>query len=287
VDATQSNPNPIQTLTNGRFTFYAKSGWYDLMVSGQGITTYSYRIFIFDGVVTAAVPSGPASNDLYGNYPGPYVRGLLGISLPYPNQPPGNDQGPFYSTASGRWIWKTYPTAYVPGPASGDVDGTYPTLRVIGIRSIPIVGPPPTDGQNLVYRTASSGYIHESPSIPPAPVEHEKVTFIACIGVPCGIGSNITNPFIWTSTAGAVQECFIAARTPPQGSNLVIDLLKNGTSIFGINKLQLTPSGGVESRTISVPSVKFDVFTMNITAVGNLVRGQDVTVTCRSEITTP
>lgn len=286
VDATQNQANPITSAPNGFFTFYTKSGWYDLLVAGQGVTTYSYRIFVFDGIVQAAVPVGPASGDLYGTYPGPYVRGLLGISLPYPSNPPTTTgQGPFYDQPSNRWVWRTPLFSYTMPPGAGDVSGTYPNLTVIGIRNSPVIDNA-SNGKTLVWRPGV-GYNHEDFPVPPVAVSKEKMTFIACIGVPCSIGNNITNPFIWTATAGGVQKCYIAARTPPQGANITVDVLKNGTSIFGVTKLSLTPSGGIGTRDIVASAVEGDIFTLNIVGVGTTVRGQDVTVTCKSEVTTP
>lgn len=278
---TQNLSNPFLSQNNGFFQFFASIGWYDILVSGLGITNYSYRVYISDG---SAALSGAASGDLCGTYPAPIVCGLRGRALPG-SAPTQSGAVPSFNTSTNQFDWRV--PLYVLGAANSDVVGTYPTLTVQKIwnRSIyNAVGP--TSGQTLVYRTSGAigaGWYYEAPSFNSSSVN--GINFSLCLGVECTIASNVTNPYVVVANTVSLSKCFISARIPPTTQNLIIDILKNNVSIFSsgnANKMNLTPSGGIETKTVSSSGVEGDIYTINILQTGLGFAGQDVTVSCKA-----
>ena len=113
----------------------------------------------------------------------------------------------------------------------------------------------------------------------------DKVTYALCLGTPCATGTNLTNPFIVTA-AGQLTNCFIAAKTAPTGADLIVDINRNGTSIFGATKLVL-PAGQTGPVTqngfASTALTELDKLTVDIDQIGSTVAGQDVSAVCTVE----
>lgn len=113
--------------------------------------------------------------------------------------------------------------------------------------------------------------------------QYSAATFGVCVGSPCTVASTITPPFIVTSTR-TLSKCYIAANTAPTGASLIVDVKKNGTSVFGGNpKLTLTAgSTGVLSVTAFATTAfaENDKITVDITQIGSLIAGQDVEAVC-------
>lgn len=82
------------------------------------------------GVFSLAL-GGPAGGDLAGTLPNPSVIGLQGV--PFSNHP-SDSWMPVYNQTTGMIEWRA--AAAPSGPASGDLDGTYPNPNVIRIRGL-------------------------------------------------------------------------------------------------------------------------------------------------------
>lgn len=270
----QNLSNPFQSEYNGRFTFYVAAGWYDVMVSGLGISAYSYRVYVTDGTVTV---TGAASGDLCGFYPSPVVCGLLNHPLPAASQL-AEGVVPAYNFATSTWSFRI-PIYSLP-LLGGDVTGAIGTNTVKKIWNRTIVDSTPALNYTILFNGTNWVY-----GPVPASAVKSNMTFNVCNGVECQPASNVTNPYIVTSVTVSIDACYIAGRVAPTGQNLIIDVLKNGTSIFPSgngNKLNLTPSGGVEAITgLAVTGANLDVFTVNIIQVGSGFHAQDITVSCR------
>lgn len=267
--------NPFQSSPNGRFTFFAANGWYDLMVSGVGVTNYTYTVFVTDGTFST---SGQASGDLSGQYPGPTVRGLVGKQLPA-TAPAQDRMVPTFSLSQNKFVWST-PIFTLP-TGTRDILGVYPDLRVTGLwsRQIDDVNPP-NEGDTLRYRSLPGKWKYEPMATSPT-----SMVFNICREL-CTVTPIAGSPYVATSSI-AIQRCWITSGVPPQGSNLIVDIVKSGAgSIYpsgNSNKLNLTPVGGVESKIPNTPGtgVAGDIFVASILQIGNVVAGQNVTVACQ------
>lgn len=112
-----------------------------------------------------------------------------------------------------------------------------------------------------------------------------KFTFVICNGTPCSPQTEVTNRLIVTDDT-TVERCWIAAKSAPVGADLIVDILKNGTtSIFGAGQMHLTAgqSGPQQTATFTSPALQAGTYlTLSITQVGTTDPGQDVTVACRA-----
>jgi hypothetical protein len=79
-----------------------------------------------------------------------------------------------------------------------------------------------------------------------------------------------------------------AVNTPPEGADVVIDVLKNGVSILNASKLHISAgtNEAAELTTLVTQAVTTgDYLTVNIVSVGSTVRGADLTVFIRYQRT--
>lgn len=112
----------------------------------------------------------------------------------------------------------------------------------------------------------------------------DRVTWLLCVGEPCGVETDVTNKFISTR-ATSLKRCYIAAKTAPQGADLIVDILRNGTSVFNASPKLVLPAGNagpVSTASFNNPSLaENDIVTVNITQVGSTNQGKDVTAVCK------
>jgi len=115
---------------------------------------------------------------------------------------------------------------------------------------------------------------------------YDKVTFGIGVGANVAVGNDVTPPYIWSNSSnGRPQIGFCTANICPTGSDVIIDILQNGTSIFGATKLHL-PAGTANKNVITFSSIfisnltfkRKDVISANVTKVGNVIPGQNITV---------
>lgn len=96
---------------------------------------------------TTTAPSGVASGDLSGTYPGPTVAQIQGrpVSAAAPSA------GQFLEWNGASWVPFTLSSLPPSGAASGDLSGTYPSPTVAKLRGTPVSGTPPTSTQVLAF----------------------------------------------------------------------------------------------------------------------------------------
>lgn len=90
---------------------------------------------------------------------------------------------------------------------------------------------------------------------------------------------------IYLEEAYAVETVRAAVNTAPTGAALIIDLNKNGTSIYGAQENRPSIQAGTNSALGGTPSVQTfaagDYITVDVDAVGSSTPGADLTVTVR------
>ena len=115
----QQNPVPVPALADG----------YDTVL------TYTGSSLIWTTVGSGTYPTGPATGDLAGSYPGPSVIGLQGYPIHY--QVLGGIDDGYVLTFGSDGYWSAEPVA-VGGAASGDLSGLYPDPTVVAIQGNPV-----------------------------------------------------------------------------------------------------------------------------------------------------
>lgn len=268
--------NPFQSGTNGRFTFFVANGWYDIMVSGTGVTNYTYSVFVTDGTFQVG---GQATGDLRGQYPSPSVAGING--KPLSTLALQDQVVPSYSASLGLWQWKIPIYSFPQTTSNNNISGTYPSIKVTGFWDRMINNAtPPNEGDTIRYRSAPGKWTYEAMATSPT-----TMTFNLCT-TQCVV-QNVAAPAYIATSSISIQKCYITAGSVPQGGNLVVDVVKvGGGSIYASglsNKLNLTATGGVALATPPTPGIgnAGDAFVVNILQVGSIFAGQNVTVACQ------
>jgi hypothetical protein len=85
----------------------------------------------------SGAPTGSASGDLSGSYPGPTVAGITGVAV---SGTPSSGDTLVVQSGGTTALWQAPAGGTPSGSASGDLSGTYPGPAVAGLTGIPITG---------------------------------------------------------------------------------------------------------------------------------------------------
>lgn len=165
-------------------------------------------------------------------------------------------------------------------------NGTYRSVRVRAVQApagCPIMAYY-TGGKQPLGAVVLQGtrYVTQAPASSP-----DKATWGICTGTDCATGTNLTS--YWISTrAQTISKCYIAAKTPPTGASLTVDVQKNGTtSIFAAGSFSLPAATSTVVTTSALSSAatlaEGDYLTIDIEGVGSGTKGKDVIVVCVSQ----
>ena len=106
-------------------------------------------------------------------------------------------------------------------------------------------------------------------------------TFLLGMGTPATVGVNKTNTLI-VSRNGYIVKAFAVAKTGPTGANFVVDINKNGSTIWATQANRLTipaaSTAAVQTSFDTTALAETDQLTIDIDQVGSSVAGQDVTI---------
>lgn len=119
-----------------------------------------------------------------------------------------------------------------------------------------------------------------------AAANYDKATFGIAPGAPALVGDYVTPPYVWSnSRVGRPNIIFICANICPTGADLILDIRKNGSSIFTAGQVIL-PSGTSNRAVVTYSGVfttglsfsREDVLTPHVLQIGSTVEGQDINV---------
>jgi hypothetical protein len=154
--------------------------------------------------------------------------------------------------------------------AGGDLAGTYPNPKVNGVGGISFDAATPTSGEVLTYNGTNVTW---APNLYGIPYTKTGILTVTAGALRFPIYKN-------TTILGTIA----TVNTAPQGFPIIIDILKNGSSIYTTtNNRPTIPIGGFMSQTpYPTPDVTTailgDYIQVNILQVGSTTAGSDLTV---------
>lgn len=94
------------------------------------------------------------------------------------------------------------------------------------------------------------------------------------------VGVNVTQVKLVARVAGTLTEAFAYVGTAPTGTKLILDVNKNGTTIFSGTKLEIAIAAqtGTQAGFTSAALVPGDVLSIDVDQVGSVTPGADLTV---------
>jgi hypothetical protein len=132
----------------------------------------------------------------------------------------------------------------------------------------------------LSFNTAS-GHDHDGSNSKAIPKG-----FVFTVTGTATIGTSVA-PALPAISSMTFNKAYVYCKTPPTGANLIVDINKNGTSIWGTNtanRVTLTAGSAIPCTQTSFDTttcVENDIITVDIDQVGSTEPGQDLTVILR------
>jgi len=101
------------------------------------------------------------------------------------------------------------------------------------------------------------------------------------------VGTDVSLMPIPAYCAGIIKEVYIYVKTAPTGSSIIVDVNKNGTTIFTTQskrpEIAISSNSGTSDEPDVTSFVKNDLFTIDIDQVGSTIAGADLIVLVRGE----
>lgn len=129
-------------------------------------------------------------------------------------------------------------------------------------------------GVATLYLIDDAGTVKEVADYTPA--------FVATVGGTLTTGTSLT-PVLIAHRALTITKAFAAVKTAPTGASILIDILKNGTSIWNAtpaNRLAIAAAAtsGTQTSFDTTTLAEGDILTFDIDQVGSTVSGADLTI---------
>lgn len=217
-------------------------------------------------------PTGPAGGDLAGLYPNPAVAKVNGVAV---TGTPTTGQVPTATSGSAA-TWQAHSSAPT-GSAGGDLSGTYPNPGVAAVNGVAVSGTPSTG--KVLTATGSSAATWQTPT---GGAVELTPTFSYN-----GTIATLTGTYRWYNDTGAtltIGTVRASVGTAPAGASIIVDVRKNGTTIFTTTGNRPTITAGSQYATAGgapdTPTLaNGDYWTVDIVQVGSTTAGASLTVT--------
>lgn len=165
-------------------------------------------------------------------------------------------------------------------------NGSFPHVRVNSLAATPGALGMEVNYTGAPYPIANVFLAGDRWIISGATSGYDKATFVICNGAACAVGTNLTNEYIVVQGLRP-RVCYACAKTAPTGAALIVDINRNGTSIFTTPKLTIAAGSTCSTAVASASNFAttaalspLDRLTIDIDQIGSGAAGQDVTVTC-------
>jgi hypothetical protein len=129
--------------------------------------------------------------------------------------------------------------------------------------------PTPNDGDTLVYDVSTQTWIPIVRALSISSIFSRQGNLTIATGT----------QRLYVEKSGILSIVRASVGTPSQGSSIIVDILKNGTTVLG-SSISLEAGSFTATGTIANTSVTAgDYFTVNILQVGSITAGANLTVT--------
>ena len=221
-------------------------------VSGHILVSDSSGNLTLQSPVSGA-PTGSASGDLSGTYPGPAVSGITGVAV---SGTPTAGNTLVVQSGGTTAHWQAPAGAAPTGAASGDLSGSYPGPAVAGIASIPITASPsPVAGNTLVVQSGGTSLSWTTPAA----------------GVTLDSTAGDLQPDAVTAVAGSVGKAADSGHQHP-GSNVIGGVTVGGTPALGKTIIASTSSAAAwTTPAVTLDTTASDIAVLAASAVAGSV----------------
>lgn len=137
------------------------------------------------------------------------------------------------------------------------------------------------DGETNVYVTLPGTQGIQGPVGPQGPIGPTPVISIT-YSLPGILYTSVGATRLYFYGPCTVQRVIASVGTPPSGASIIVDVNKNGSSLFGIQTNRPTIASGlyVASNTPSITNIASgDYLTIDVDQIGSVTKGSDLVVT--------
>lgn len=147
----------------------------------------------------------------------------------------------------------------------------------------------PVGGDFLVIEDSEAADAKKSITLGDLPASTVPATLAYAVTGDLTVAADLAFP-LRPSVAFTIEEVFIEVKTAPTDANIIVDVNKNGTTIFTTQGNRPEITAGSNTGTSGAPDVtalaKDDAVTIDVDQVGSTIAGADLVVMVRGTVET-